>query len=108
MTKTAIEILRKNPDGYVLMVEGARIDMAHHKNYAKLALIETLEFDEAVSTAVNMTNPEETLIIVTADHSHSVVINGYPKRGNHILGIIVTINIVVFNEFLKRLLCINV
>lgn len=68
------------------MVEGARIDMAHHDNYAKLALIEAVEFDEAVAAAVAMTDPTDTLIIVTADHSHAAIMNGYPKRNNEILG----------------------
>lgn len=86
MTETAINILKKNAKGFVLMVEGARIDMAHHDNYAKLALMEAVEFDEAVEAAVQITDPKETLIIVTADHSHSAIMNGYPKRGHDILG----------------------
>ncbi|KAK6634580.1 hypothetical protein RUM43_011981 [Polyplax serrata] len=87
LTETAIKMLRKNSEGYVLMVEGARIDMAHHDNYAKLALIEAVEFDEAVAAAVAMTDPTDTLIIVTADHSHAAIMNGYPKRNNEILGL---------------------
>ena len=47
---------------------------------------ETLEFDKAIETAVNMTSEEDTLIVVTADHSHSFVINGYAKRSNSIIG----------------------
>lgn len=86
MTKTAIGILEKNPKGYILMVEGGRIDQAHHKNYARAALTETVEFDEAIETALSMTNSEETLIIVTADHSHAMTLNGYPARNNDILG----------------------
>jgi alkaline phosphatase len=87
MTTQAIKILLKNPNGFVLMVEGGRIDHAHHENYAQLALEETLEFEEAIAAAVSMTDEKQTLIIVTADHSHSLTINGYPDRGNDILGI---------------------
>lgn len=72
--------------GYVLLVEGGRIDQAHHQNYAHAALHEVYEFDKAIAAAIEKTNPEETLILVTADHSHSVTLNGYPKRGADILG----------------------
>ena len=72
--------------GYVLMVEGGRIDHAHHANYAQLALHETAELDDAIAYTARVTDPADTLIIVTADHSHSFVINGYPDRGNDILG----------------------
>jgi alkaline phosphatase len=42
--------------------------------------------DKAVQVAAEMTKEEDTLIIVTADHSHVFNIAGYPKRGNNILG----------------------
>ncbi|OWF43155.1 Alkaline phosphatase, tissue-nonspecific isozyme [Mizuhopecten yessoensis] len=87
MTSKAIQILQKNKQGYFLIVEGARIDHAHHDNEAKRALTETLMFEEAVSQAVRMTSEEDTLIIVTADHSHPFNIAGHSYRGNYILGI---------------------
>lgn len=87
MTKAAINILnnKKNKKGYMLMVEGGKIDQAHHQNHARLALEEMVEFERAIEEAVKMTS-DDTLIIVTADHSHSMVFNGYPTRGNDILG----------------------
>lgn len=60
--------------------------MAHHHNFAKLALRELSELEEAISTALQLVKLEETLVLVTADHSHAFTINGYPKRGNDILG----------------------
>lgn len=87
MVEQAIKVLhRQHSNGYVLMVEGGRIDQAHHQNYAHAAMQEVLEFDKAVETAIHLTSTEDTLIIVTADHSHAMTFNGYPERGNDILG----------------------
>ncbi|EDW59044.2 alkaline phosphatase 4 [Drosophila virilis] len=88
MTETAIGVLErgKQSPGYVLLVEGGRIDQGHHQNYARAALHEVYELDLAVQAALKMTDSEETLILVTADHSHSVTFNGYPERGADILG----------------------
>ncbi|KAI9553566.1 hypothetical protein GHT06_021484 [Daphnia sinensis] len=87
MTRTAIQMLQKETNGYVLLVEGGRIDQAHHDGRAKLALEEALQFDLAVAAALEMTSTDDTLIIVTADHSHTFTINGYPDRGNNLLGL---------------------
>lgn len=87
MTTKAIDILKKNKNGYFLMVEGGRIDHAHHSGNAFRALTDTQQLAAAVQAAVDSTNPEETLIIVTADHSHVFTIGGYPQRGNPILGL---------------------
>jgi alkaline phosphatase len=88
MTETALEVLKKDQDGFFLMVEGGRIDHGHHAGNAYRALTDAHAFAEAVQTAVDNTNGE-TLIIVTADHSHVFTIAGYPKRGNPILGKVV-------------------
>ena len=68
------------------MVEGGRIDHGHHQGQAEYALRETVEFSDAVRTALEKVDLNETLIIVTADHSHTLTIGGYPTRGNPILG----------------------
>jgi alkaline phosphatase len=88
MTGKAIDILDNNQNGFVLMVESGRIDHAHHNGNAARALIDAIELDKAIKTALDMTNREDTLIVVTADHSHSMTINGYPMRGNPILGVV--------------------
>ncbi len=89
MTRAAITRLSRDEDGYVLMVEGGRIDHAHHGANAARALADTVAFDEAVRAALDMTDPEDTLIIVTADHSHTFTIQGYPERNSPILGKVV-------------------
>lgn len=86
MTEKALQILQKKKDGYFLYVEGARVDHAHHAGNAYLALTDSVALAKAVKKAVEMTDPENTLIIVTADHSHTFVMGGYPTRENSILG----------------------
>nr|WP_229792354.1 alkaline phosphatase [Lysobacter bugurensis] len=86
MTRAAIERLHNDPDGYVLLVEGGRIDHAHHDGNAYRALTDTIAFSDAVRAATEMTSADDTLIIVTADHAHTLTFAGYPVRGNPILG----------------------
>ncbi len=92
MTTVAIERLSQDADGYVLMIEGGRIDHAEHEGNAARALGETLAFNEAVKVVMGMTNPADTLVVVTADHSHTMTIAGYPKRDNPILGVAVDVD----------------
>jgi alkaline phosphatase len=87
MTRKAIEILDRDDDGFFLLVEGGRIDHAHHVGNAARALKDTQAFSEAVAEAVRLTNPKETLIIVTADHGHTLTFAGYPRKGSDILGL---------------------
>jgi alkaline phosphatase len=87
MTSKAIDMLARNRRGYFLMVEGGRIDHGHHAGNAYRALTDTVELSNAVKVALSKTNPAETLIIVTADHSHTFTISGYPTRGSDILGL---------------------
>jgi alkaline phosphatase len=86
MTEKAIKILSKNSNGFVLMIEAGRIDHAHHAGNAAGALNDTIEMAKAVAKADALTDDNDTLILVTADHSHVFTIAGYPVRGNPILG----------------------
>nr|ACO14661.1 Alkaline phosphatase, tissue-nonspecific isozyme precursor [Caligus clemensi] len=79
---------RGESEGFVLLLESGRIDQGHHENYAKKAFEEFIELDRAVKHIMEKVNLEDTLVLVTADHSHAVTMNGYPKRGNNILGYI--------------------
>ena len=89
MTANAITVLQKNAKGFFLMVEAGRIDHAHHVGNAYNALSETVEFSNAVDVAMQATDGDDTLIVVTADHGHVFTMAGYPKRGNPILGKVV-------------------
>lgn len=86
MTTKAIDLLKQDKDGYFMLVESGRIDHGHHAGSAYNALTDTVEFANAVEAALRKTSPEDTLIIVTADHSHVFTMAGYPTRGNPILG----------------------
>lgn len=85
MTRAAITRLQRNPKGYVLLVEGGRIDHANHAGNAYRALSDTVAMSDAVRAAAQMTSDQDTLIVVTADHAHTLTFAGYPQRGNGIL-----------------------
>ena len=96
MTFKSIQLLSSSTagraKGYFLMVEGGRIDHALHGTNAKRVLEDTIAFDDAIAAAiaqVKLTDPTlaNTLIVVTADHDHTMTFNGYVKRGNGILDI---------------------
>jgi alkaline phosphatase len=89
MTSLAIDLVSKDPDGFFLMVEAGRIDHGHHAGNAYRALGDTIALSDAVRIAMSKVDRENTLIVVTADHSHTLTIGGYPKRGNPILGNVV-------------------
>jgi len=69
LTRKGIEIL-DNPNGFFMMVEGGKIDWACHANDSATAIRETLAFDDAIVEVYEFykKHPDETLIVVTADH----------------------------------------
>lgn len=110
MTVAAIRILQRSKQGYFLMVrarsrcrclvnriksiakrslfqvEGGLIDFAHHRGHAAQALLETVRFSDAINATLAIVDTDDTLVIVTSDHTHSMNFNGYSDRGSSILG----------------------
>lgn len=73
MTKKAIETLEKNENGYFLMVEAGMVDKFEHPLDWHRGVWDVLEFDKTVAMAKEYAaNNPDTLVIVTADHAHSI------------------------------------
>ncbi|XP_012877320.1 PREDICTED: intestinal-type alkaline phosphatase-like [Dipodomys ordii] len=87
MTEAALRVLSRNPRGFYLFVEGGRIDRGHHLGTAYLALTEAVMFDAAIEKAALLTDEQDTLTLVTADHSHVFSFGGYTLRGTSIFGL---------------------
>lgn len=69
MATAALARLSGSPDGFFLMIEGARIDHAGHANDAAASIHDQLAFDAAIGTVLEFIakNPD-TLLILTSDH----------------------------------------
>lgn len=87
MTEKAISFLDGKGKGYYLMVEAGRVDHAHHGGNAYRSLHDAVELSSAVRKAMEMVDLNETMIMVTADHSHVFTMAGYADRGNPIFGV---------------------
>ncbi|XP_050607088.1 intestinal-type alkaline phosphatase [Macaca thibetana thibetana] len=87
MTEAALRLLSRNPRGFYLFVEGGRIDHGHHEGLAYHALTEAVMFDDAIERAGQLTSEEDTLTLITADHSHVFSFGGYTFRGSSIFGL---------------------
>lgn len=69
MTAAAIEVLKQNPKGFFLMVEGGRVDHGAHSNDPVATIFNTVELDNAVKTAAALREVDpDTLIFVGGDH----------------------------------------
>ncbi|ALC43155.1 CG10827 [Drosophila busckii] len=84
MTQKALELLQSEQQGYFLFVEGGKIDISHHDTMARIALDETVELSKAVALARQLTSEQDTLIVVTSDHSHTFSLGGYQARGSDV------------------------
>ncbi|TMW43898.1 hypothetical protein DOY81_011021, partial [Sarcophaga bullata] len=87
MVETALKFLSRNEKGYFLFVEGGLIDYGNHANIAGFSTDETAEMDKAVQVVSKMTDVKDTLVVLTSDHGHPVMLAGNADRGTSILGI---------------------
>lgn len=72
MTGAAIRRLNRNPNGFVMQVEGGKVDWAAHANDIGALLYDQEEFDDAVATAIAFAEADgETLVIITTDHGNA-------------------------------------
>lgn len=72
MTKKGIELLNKNQNGFVMQVEGGKVDWAAHGNDASALLYDQIDFDEAVGIAIDFAMKDKnTLVIITTDHGNA-------------------------------------
>ena len=92
LSNLAIEYLNRNKKGFYLLIEAGRIDHGHHAGKLNYVLKQTQQFNNLIQNVLAKVNLKETLLIVTADHAHSLGINGYCGRGSKINGICYRIN----------------
>lgn len=71
---------------HCVLSAGGRIDHAHHANAAHKAMMDTIALQDAVQEAVDKTDQSDTLIVVTADHSHAFTFQGYPSLDRPAMG----------------------
>ena len=83
LTKAALSVLGKDPDGFWLMVEAGDIDWAAHDNNIDNLIGTVLDFDKAIGSTIEWINQNggwaDNQLIITADHDHYLTLNGdYP------------------------------
>jgi len=77
MTRTALDVLSTNKDGFLLVVEAGLVDKYSHPMDWERAVYDTIMFDKVIAIAQDFAkkNPD-TLIVVTGDHTHSISVYG--------------------------------
>jgi len=84
MMDLALHRLQRSPEGFVLQVEGGRVDHAGHANDAAAIIQDQLAFDECIPLALAFADAHpDTLVIVTTDHgTGGAQLNGMGSRYN--------------------------
>ncbi len=72
MTEKAIQHLSKNPNGFVMQVEGGKVDWGAHANDVGALLYDQIAFDEAIAVAIDFADKnDDTLVVITTDHGNA-------------------------------------
>jgi alkaline phosphatase len=72
MTQKAIDIMKSSEEGFVLQVEGGKVDWAAHANDAGALVYDQMAFDDAIEVAIKFAEKDnETLVIITTDHGNA-------------------------------------
>lgn len=83
MVRRSIEFLQTNRRGYFLVVDAALVSRAAEQNNGEAVLQETVDFDNALATALRYAG-EKSLIIAVGKHDvGGLALNGYPQKGDH-------------------------
>ncbi len=101
MTQACMDYLgKKTPDNFFMMVEGGNIDHALHGNDALTAITEIYNFNNALKLAYQFLQerPEETLIVVTADHD-----TGGISVGNNLNGYVAHFDVLKHQKMSKEM-----
>lgn len=91
MSLFALKHILKTKQNFFLLIEGGKIDHGHHDTRPRYALDEYVEFDNTIGKIKQLLKEhnllDETLLVVTADHSHMFTFGAYSSRGSNILGL---------------------
>jgi alkaline phosphatase len=72
LTRAAINRLSRNPNGFILQIEGGRVDHAAHGNDVAGLIFDQIAFDDAIGAVLEFTaNRDDTLVIITTDHGNA-------------------------------------
>lgn len=83
MTQKAISLLQNHPQGFVLQIEGGKVDWAAHANDSPALLYDQIAFDEAIGVAIAFAQSRnDTLVIITSDHGNGNPGLMYGKKAN--------------------------
>ncbi len=72
MTRKALTQLSKNPNGFVLQIEGGKVDWGAHANDLGALLYDQIAFDDAIAVAIEFAEKKhDTLVVITSDHGNA-------------------------------------